>query len=126
MPPAGFTLEACNIEGFRQSFIAAARDRGTEAPPERVLAADGRIQLQSIGPALADLVARFEPTGEGNPPPTFVSRATVLRTEETSNGHVRLRLKDQTAIRKAIAFRPSFPAPPEGAQVDLLYEVSRR
>jgi hypothetical protein len=71
-------------------------------------------------------VARFEPTGEGNPPPTFVSRVSVLRIEDTSNGHLRMRLRDGTGIRKAVAFRPAFPSPAEGSQIEVLYEVSRR
>jgi single-stranded-DNA-specific exonuclease len=123
---AGFTLEARHIESFRTAFIAAARDGRSAAAPERILAADGRLQLQSVGPALADLVARFEPTGEGNPPPTFVSRVSVLRIEDTSNGHLRMRLRDGTGIRKAVAFRPGFPSPAEGSQIEVLYEVSRR
>ena len=123
---AGFTLLSQNIDAFREHLGDAVRAARGDVPIEPRLPADGALRLRSIGPRLADLLDRFEPVGAGNPPPTFVSRGTIVRgAQETSRGNVRLRLAQGDAVCRGIAFRPEFPIPEPGSRLDVLYEVER-
>lgn len=123
---AGFTMKTDEIEAFRASFQAVARALRGAARPERTVLADAQIRLGSVGHRLAVLTDRFEPTGAGNPPPTFISRGVTVRgVEPRPGGHLQLRLGQGGAVRRAIAFSPAFPAPEPGARLDILYEVQR-
>jgi single-stranded-DNA-specific exonuclease len=121
---AGFTLPTPNINRFREAFQAAVKRQLTR-PLEPRLLADAPIRLSSVGWRLAELVARFEPTGAGNPNPTFVSRSVTVRTVEQADSHLRLSLGQGAAVRRAVAFRAEFEPPEPGAEVDALYEVER-
>lgn len=124
---AGFTLQASEMERFRSAFIQGAR---ATAPPStgvrgvRPRAVDAALRLGSIGPALAGLVEEFEPAGEGNPPPVFMSRAVLVSHEPIGEGPMRLRLADGGAVRRAVMFIPG-PLPADGTRVDVCYEVRR-
>ena len=123
---AGFTLRSEEIEAFRASFQTAACALRGEARPERTVVVDAQIRLSSVSHRLAVMVEQFEPVGAGNPSPTFISRNVMVGgVEPRSGGHLRLRLEQQGAMRRAIAFNPSFLAPEPGARVDVLYEVER-
>ncbi|MBI4212700.1 MAG: single-stranded-DNA-specific exonuclease RecJ [Chloroflexi bacterium] len=121
---AGFTLATQDISGFRDAFSAAASTLPLSAKPERLVTADAALRLRSIGPLLADLLERFEPSGEGNPSPTFVSRGTLVSRKAGSDGPVRLRISDGDSVRRAVLFRPR-AVPPLGTRVELYYEVRR-
>ncbi|MBM2812168.1 MAG: recJ, partial [Chloroflexi bacterium] len=87
---------------------------------------DGILKLESVGSRLADLLDRLEPTGAGNPRPTFVSRGLLVSSaQQTAGGHLRMELVQGTAIQRGIAFRPEFQIPARGTRVDVLYEVER-
>jgi single-stranded-DNA-specific exonuclease len=123
---AGFTLRSENIPAFREQLREAVRAARGDAPVEPVLPADGALRLRSIGPRLADVLDRFEPVGAGNPPPTFVSRGTIVRrAQQLDSGHVRFRLAQGEAVCRGIAFTPDFPIPEPGERIDVLYEVER-
>ena len=113
---AGFTLETTKIERFRNLFSTAALAQAAGARPERRMPVDARLRLQSITPRLVDLVEQFQPIGEGNPTPTFVSRATLLSREPVGDGPLRLRLDDGQGIRRAIWFKPG-ELPADGSQI---------
>jgi len=87
--------------------------------------ADAPIRLSSVGWRLADLVARFEPTGAGNPNPVFVSRNVTVRAVDQADTHLRLMLGQGAAVRRAVAFRAEFEPPEPDTEIDALYEVER-
>jgi single-stranded DNA-specific DHH superfamily exonuclease len=91
--------------------------------PEKVVHVDAMLRLDAIRPALTELLRRLEPTGEGNPPPRFLSRVVVRSSEPLGEGHVQLRVSDSRATRRGVAFRPSFTVPATGSQVEILYEL---
>lgn len=123
---AGFTLSADTLDRFRTRFLAGAGQTAQALPsPERAIAVDAALRLHSIGPELADLVERFEPAGEANPPVTFLSRGTILSRERSGHGPTRLRIQDSEAVRQALVFGVEPSLPPDGARVDVCYEVRR-
>jgi single-stranded-DNA-specific exonuclease len=121
---AGFSLEAANIERFREAFTQCARTIQPDQVRERIASADAVLRLASVGAPLADLVERFDPTGEGNPSPVFMSRGVLISQETVGSGSVRLRIADGETVRGAIFFHPGV-IPPNGTRVDLCYEVRR-
>ncbi|MSQ23799.1 MAG: single-stranded-DNA-specific exonuclease RecJ [Chloroflexi bacterium] len=121
---AGFALKSEDIGQFRSAFERAAQTQQPAITKERSQTVDAVLRLRSIGPALADLVERFEPSGEGNPPPTFVSRGVIVSQQVVGEGPVRLRVADGEATQRAIIFRPD-QVPPNGTRLDLYYQVRR-
>jgi single-stranded-DNA-specific exonuclease len=122
---AGFTLPSGEIALFKDAFELAVQATGV-APRRPAVAIDGMLRLSSIGPRLADLVERFEPSGAGNPRPLFLSRGALVRSVGRLNGgHLRLTLAQDWATRRAVAFRPTFAPPKPGTRVDVVYEVER-
>jgi single-stranded-DNA-specific exonuclease len=122
---AGFTLPTSAIDRFRDAFRAAVLAQAGRLP-DPVRLADAPIMLSSVGWRLADLVERFEPTGAGNPNPTFVSRGVLVRrVEGADGGRLRLSMAQGGAVRNGRAFRREFEAPAAGDRVDVLYEVER-
>jgi single-stranded-DNA-specific exonuclease len=122
---AGFTLPSDEIALFRDAFEQGVQSTGL-APQRPPLVIDGILRLSSVGPRLADLVERFEPSGAGNPRPLFLSRGVLVRSVgRLKGGHFRLTLAQDWATRRAVAFRPAFPAPKPGTRVDVVYEVER-
>lgn len=122
---AGFTLSSDAILRFRQSFEQCVESLGVPAQ-QPAISVDAVLRLASVGPRLADLVERFEPSGLGNPRPVFLSRNVLVHSvQPLKGGHLRLRLGQEWAVRRAVAFRPGFPVPRPGARVDVVYEVER-
>lgn len=120
---AGFTIPTANIEQFRSAFAAATRS-AVRTPVDTTIAVDAALRLQSVGPTLADLIERFEPLGEGNPPPMFVSRGTALSIQESGDGPRRVRIRDGEAVRRAVMFQSDAECA-AGSRVDLVYEIRR-
>jgi single-stranded-DNA-specific exonuclease len=122
---AGFTMPTDEAPLFRQAFTRAVEATGVLGN-RLPLSIDGQLKLSSVGPRLAHLVERFEPSGAANPRPTFLSRNAVVRSlERLRGGHVRLQLVQDLVSRRALAFRPEFPMPELGHRVDVVYEVER-
>jgi single-stranded-DNA-specific exonuclease len=122
---AGFSLPTDEVDLFRQTFVAGvqAAEVGQRLTPFLI---DGVLRLSSVGPRLADLVERFEPSGAGNPRPLFLTKNALVRSVgKLKGGHVRLQIAQEWATRRAVAFRPTFPAPKPGTRVDVIYEVER-
>jgi len=120
----GLSLDAENLEAFRDALIESAT---TLCPREPF--ADPDI-LGELPPELADwelyrLLERFEPYGEGNPRPKFVSRGLEVlehRALGSEGIHHRYRLGNGTVELQAIQFR-SDTFVPVGSRVDLLYSL---
>lgn len=122
---AGFSVPSDEIELFRDAFELGVQAAGA-GPRRPALKVDAVLKLGSVGPRLADLVERFEPSGPGNPRPMFLSRGLRVRSVSTlRGGHLRFQLGQEWSARRAVAFRPTFPPPKPGARVDVVYEVER-
>ncbi|MEO5926180.1 MAG: single-stranded-DNA-specific exonuclease RecJ [Bryobacteraceae bacterium] len=71
---AGLTMDAANVDTFRQRLQAYAAERLTPADFERELMIDGEIEFKEISDASILEILRLAPFGMGNPAPTFVLR----------------------------------------------------
>ncbi len=94
--------------------------------PRPVFEADVETPLSSLGVAELQWLPRFEPCGQENPTPMFVSRRVpVMRswTVGAEGRHLRLKLRDGPITWDAVGFNLGHAQPRPGARVDLLYSV---
>jgi single-stranded-DNA-specific exonuclease len=86
----------------------------------------GEIGFDLLGWDLYRLLERFEPYGEGNPRPKFVTRGVSvesLRVLGSEGQHFKALLNDGTFRQEAIQFRCS-SLPEIGERIDLVYTLS--
>jgi single-stranded-DNA-specific exonuclease len=104
---AGFSIDPGKIEEFTKRINKVAHPLLTEEILTRKLKIDMEIGFDNIDRDLLDLVQSFEPTGIGNPTPTFVSRKVSLlgaRAVGREGGHLKLKLEQRGKAFDAIAF----------------------
>jgi single-stranded-DNA-specific exonuclease len=127
---AGFTIRNENLESFvfRIREIAARQLGGKELFP--AIEVDAEIDLDSVDWALYESLAQLEPSGQGNPPPVFLSRdVEVLEHRVVGQGgsHMQLRLVRPNGgiVRPlpAVAFRQAAWAPVLPQFVDIVYTI---
>ncbi|MFN8558202.1 MAG: hypothetical protein U0531_12970 [Dehalococcoidia bacterium] len=72
-------------------------------------------------------LTRFEPCGQENPVPVFVSRNVLVAKSWTVGAdgrHLRLKLREGPVAWEAVAFDLGPQAPRAGERIDLLYSVA--
>ena len=75
---AGVTLNADNLNAFRERFCAHAANLLTPADFERELSVDGEIALDEVNDHAIAEILRLAPFGFGNPSPMFVLRGVEV------------------------------------------------
>ncbi len=128
----GFSFYKKDLEAFKQKAIELSSSielKAEEATAEEV---DAEIPLQYMTPKLLDILDRFEPYGEQNPPLVFMSKrvpvldARVLGSVEPF--HLKLNLNCGANKWSAIFWREAQRLNKEfaiGDNVDILYQISR-
>lgn len=94
---AGLSLRLDNLSAFEERLNAIACEALTEEEIGPRLTVDAELAPEQITRELADLVARMEPFGTGNPEPLFViRRLAVLERQRVGDGsHLRMRLQGE-------------------------------
>lgn len=129
---AGFTVRNENLEIFtsRMRELAAQALSDQELVP--TIDVDAEIDINNIDWALYETLTMLEPTGQGNPTPTFLSRnVEVIHKRAVGQGgsHLQLRLADANGGYKersigAIAFRQGDWAQLLPKYIDVVYTVN--
>lgn len=104
---AGFSIETSKIGEFTKKINKLAKGLLTEEVLSRKLKIDLEIQFDQINNILFSKIKNFEPTGLGNPTPTFVSRSVEVveaRLVGRDSKHLKLRLKQDEQVFDAIYF----------------------
>jgi single-stranded-DNA-specific exonuclease len=120
----GLSLRAEALEPFRRELRKRAAQRcpgGSFRDPEIL----GEIPLSLVGWDLHTLLERFEPYGEGNPRPKFVSRGVSIlhhRSLGSEGNHQKYLLQSPGGSLEAVAFKTR-EVHPAGCRVDLLYTL---
>ena len=128
---AGFTVRNENLDEFVQRLreIAGRQLSGQELVPS--IAVDVEIDLDQIDWALQETLAQLEPTGNGNPPPVFLSRHVEVASHRIvgqSGSHLQLRLSSTNGgvahqLLPAIAFRQGAWGQMLPQYVDIVYTI---
>lgn len=104
---AGFSIETSKIGEFTKRINKIAKGLLTEEILSRKLKIDLEVNFSQLDYKLLDCIKEFEPTGLGNPTPTFVSKNVELtdaRVIGKEARHVKLRLKQNEQVFDAIFF----------------------
>jgi single-stranded-DNA-specific exonuclease len=89
--------------------------------------ADLEVPLAQIRAADLRWLPYFEPCGQENPAPAFVSRGVPVMKSWTVGAdgrHLRLKLRDGVTTWDAVAFNLGHAAPRPGTRIDLLYSIA--
>jgi single-stranded-DNA-specific exonuclease len=124
---AGFTVANANLPALKKALLeqAAGELEGTELSPALTIDAElplGRLRGEDIR-----WLQYFQPHGQANPEPTFLSRGvSVTQTRLLGNNgqHLRLKLKDGPVTWPAIAFGMGERAVEPGQRVDVVYSLA--
>ena len=104
---AGFSIETARIEEFKRRIAEISKPLLSKEVLEKKLKIDLQVRFDDLNVEFYNIISEFEPTGVGNPAPTFVSRGVNLidaRTVGVESRHLKLKLEDNGIIFDAIAF----------------------
>lgn len=104
---AGFSIETLKIEEFTRKINEVAQPLLTDDILSRKLKIDLELNFDQLNWQLYNTLESFEPTGLGNPTPTFVSRNVEVagaRVVGRDAKHLKLRLRLNSIVFDAIAF----------------------
>jgi single-stranded-DNA-specific exonuclease len=124
---AGFTVANTNLPALKEALLerAASELEGIELSP--ALTIDAELPLGRLRGDDIRWLQHFQPYGQDNPEPTFLSRSvSVTQTRLLGNNgqHLRLKLKDGRVTWPAIAFGMGERAVEPGQRVDVVYSLA--
>ncbi|REL38435.1 single-stranded-DNA-specific exonuclease RecJ [Rhodohalobacter sp. SW132] len=104
---AGLTMEASNLEEFRERIdqIAFRYLKENDFSPEITI--DSRLNLGEVDTRFWKLLSQFEPFGPGNLRPTFVSEDVCIEGVPSivGSGHLKMKIRqDNSQVFDAIGF----------------------
>ena len=105
----GFTLKTKeHLEEFKTKLIAKAATQTANVDLTPQIAVDAEVDLDEVNWKLYDLLQKFEPFGQANEEPKYVSRAltvTAIEPVGQDGKHLRLMVKHNShLIKKTIGF----------------------
>ncbi len=123
---AGFTAPNENIELLRHRLLEIARRdlAGIELQP--TINIDSEVSLASLGGEIPRFIDRLEPFGQGNIPPTFLSRKVkVIDSYEVGmdGDHIKFKLNDKGMVWDAIGFRLNHLNKSHPPFIDVVYNL---
>ncbi|MFV1917230.1 MAG: DHH family phosphoesterase [Patescibacteria group bacterium] len=104
---AGFTVENSVLKKFIEKLDKISKPLLTDDILTKKLKVDLGLNFRSLNLKLAEAVKKFEPTGIGNPTPSFITQnVTILnaRTVGIGGKHLKLTLEHNDKVFDAIAF----------------------
>jgi single-stranded-DNA-specific exonuclease len=125
---AGFSLKTTDIEIFKKEFIKLADPLLTEEILTKKAKVDLEINLSDINLELYKKLKDFEPTGLGNPSPSFITKGVEVADAKTvgkEGKHLKLKVKQGDSTFDAIAFKrgESFKDLSVGKKIDIVYSL---
>jgi len=101
---AGFSIKTEMIGEFTKRINDYAKDLLTEEVLSRKLKIDCEINFENINIDLVEKIKEFEPTGLGNPTPTFVTKGVkIMEMKKVGSDGKHLKMKLQSTSAKASA-----------------------
>ena len=124
----GFTARTDHLDRLKAMLCAWTDEQlaGFELQP--TFEADAELPLSQLKGHEIKWLQYFEPCGQENPTPVFLSRRVPVMKTKTMGGdgrHLRMTLRDGIATWDAVAFDMAHAAPRPGTRVDVLYSLSQ-
>jgi len=104
---AGFSIETAKIAEFAKKINTIADKLLTEEILQKKLKIDMKLNFEEINTELVKRIESFNPTGLGNPTPTFMSEEVEVvdvRTVGRESKHLKLKLKQDEHVFDSIFF----------------------
>jgi len=125
---AGFSIETRNIDLFTKEINKIAGGFITKDLLQRKVKIDLEINFEEINPSLIARMKEFEPTGLGNPTPTFVSKDIEIvdaKTVGRDAKHLKLKLKQHEQVFDSIFFGggENYSKLTPGVNMDIAYQI---
>jgi single-stranded-DNA-specific exonuclease len=125
---AGFSIETEKIEIFSKKINEYADKLLTDELLERKLKIDCEIKFDQINPGLVEWINKFEPTGLGNPGPTFMSKdveIVEIKVVGRDAKHLKLKLKQDEHVFDSIFFGggEKYSKLTSRSKIDVVYSI---
>jgi single-stranded-DNA-specific exonuclease len=125
---AGFSIETKNISVFTKEINKIAKGLLTKELLQRKIRIDLELSFKQINKRLTEVIKEFEPTGLGNPAPSFVSKNIEIidtRTVGRDARHLKLKLRQDEQIFDSIFFGGGeiYSKLKPGSKADLVFQV---
>jgi single-stranded-DNA-specific exonuclease len=125
---AGFSIETKKIGEFSKRINKIAKGLLTEEILSRKLKIDLEVKFVNLNYKLFDQIRVFEPTGLGNPTPTFITREVEVldaRTVGREARHLKLKLKQDEQVFDSIFFDGGeiYPKLTPDTKIDMVYQL---
>jgi single-stranded-DNA-specific exonuclease len=122
---AGIEIDAGRVPAFRDAFRAAVGRRLTPELRNPRLRIDAEVALEEIDLDLADALGRLEPFGQGHPEPVWIARRVNIEEPRIlKDAHLKMRLRQGTAVCPAIGFGLAKLPIPDG-DADVVFTIER-
>lgn len=123
---AGFAAPNENIEHLKQRLLEIARHKlaGMEFQP--TINIDSEVSLASLGGEIPKFISKLEPFGQGNNPPTFLSRKVKVIDSYPvgmDGDHIRFKLNDKGVVWDAIGFGLNHLNQTHPPFIDIVYNL---
>jgi single-stranded-DNA-specific exonuclease len=108
---AGFSIETAKIEEFRLKINEISQVKLSDEILERKLKIDLEIGFESVSKELINKLKNFEPTGQGNYSPIFMSTKVLIKEVKPvgqEGKHLKLKLSQNGIVFYAIWFNSHF------------------
>jgi single-stranded-DNA-specific exonuclease len=118
---AGLTVAADRFAGFRDAFVAAAREHFAGVTADVAVEVDAEAELADLDVAQAEELEKLAPFGAANPEPLLALPGVVARaTRVVGTKHLQLTLSRGASVVDGIAFGMGAQDPGEGATLDVI------
>jgi len=123
---AGLSLDASNLDTFKQAFDAAVEEKKSSIQDVGVLWSDGELDPNELNMTLANAIREAGPWGQGFPEPLFDNRFRVTDKRIVGGSHLKLTLQPEGGYKEieAIAFNRTELPRRETGSTDGLYRVA--
>ncbi len=123
---AGFTLPTRNLARLRQELLplAATQLAGVDLRPH--LDIDAEVTLPDLTGDTFQAIQQLAPFGQGNPPPTFLSRRVEVidcRTIGGNGTHLRIKLKQGGTVWDGVGFGMGNYLSEASSLLDIVYNL---
>ena len=123
---AGFTCHISHLEELHERLGQLAAQRLTLGDARPTLQIDAEAELLTAASPVWDSLPALEPTGCGNPRPTFLSRGVKVLDRQlmgSDGGHLSLLLQSQSAAMRAVGFRMGDSYSAAAGKLDVVYRL---
>ena len=125
---AGFTIETSKLDKFQKKLNKSAKKILTDEIFVRKLKIDCELNFNLITHELAKKLKDFEPNGNGNPQPTFLTKGVEIydiKLLGADKKHLKMKLKKDDKFLDAIGFGMAhdFKNLKKGDTIDLVYNI---